>query len=349
MAVWTAWTGIVYHRTTTTRRALLSFLAADFAVGAAAVLSTGLVDTRARIEAGALTLPTVWSAAPVIAVAIALGWRGGVAAAALMGGADLLERGALESGPDPQRGPDGPHRRGGRLPHRAGPHRRAHPGPGPASGSRHARAPAPGPRHPRRRAAGAGAGAAARRGDRRREPRPGPDGRGAGVALRSLVTAGTRSRVPTVGGDPVDLAGPVRSARPAGRTPGDARRARRAGAAAQRGRARGRRSGGRRAGQRPRARRPGRRRPRSPRLDPGRGRGRRRRRDGPRRRSRHPRRPPGAGPPRRPPRRRALHPGPAARRRRHRRGGLRPGPGHGGRDARAAPARAARRRPRRSI
>lgn len=95
MAVWTAWTGIVYHRTTTTRRALLSFLAADFAVGAAAVLSTDLVDTRAHIEAGALTLPTVWSAAPVIAVAIALGWRGGVAAAALMGGADLLERGAL--------------------------------------------------------------------------------------------------------------------------------------------------------------------------------------------------------------------------------------------------------------
>jgi len=95
MAVWTAWTGIVYHRTTTPRRALLSFLAADFAVGAGAVLSTDLVDTQARIQAGALTLPTVWSSAPVIAVAIALGWRGGVAAAALMGVADLVERGAL--------------------------------------------------------------------------------------------------------------------------------------------------------------------------------------------------------------------------------------------------------------
>ena len=95
MAVWTAWTSIVYHRTTTTRRALPAFLAADFAAGAGAVLSTDLVDTRARIQAGALTLPTVWSAAPVIAVAIALGWRGGVAAAALMGVADLIERGAL--------------------------------------------------------------------------------------------------------------------------------------------------------------------------------------------------------------------------------------------------------------
>ncbi|MEY9890917.1 signal transduction histidine kinase [Catenulispora sp. MAP5-51] len=95
MSVWTAWTGIVYHRTTTPRRALLSFLAADLAVGAAAVLSTVLVDTPTRIQDGALTLPTVWSSAPVIAAAIALGWRGGVGAAALMGGADLLERGAL--------------------------------------------------------------------------------------------------------------------------------------------------------------------------------------------------------------------------------------------------------------
>ena len=95
MAVWTAWTGIVYHRTTTTRRALLAFLGADFAVAAAAVLSTDLVDTSARIQAGALTLPTVWASAPVIAVAITLGWRGGVAAAAAMGVVDLVERGAL--------------------------------------------------------------------------------------------------------------------------------------------------------------------------------------------------------------------------------------------------------------
>lgn len=95
MAAWTGWTGIVYHRTTTTRRALLSFLAADFAIGAASVLSTDLVDTSARIQAGAITLPTVWASAPVVAAAVALGWRGGVAAAALMGAVDLLERGAL--------------------------------------------------------------------------------------------------------------------------------------------------------------------------------------------------------------------------------------------------------------
>nr|WP_228554995.1 DUF5931 domain-containing protein [Catenulispora pinisilvae] len=95
MAVWTAWTGIVYHRPAITRRALFSFLATDLAVGAAAVLSTDLVDTASRIDSGALTLPTVWASAPVIAVAVALGWRGGVAAAGVMGLADLVERGAL--------------------------------------------------------------------------------------------------------------------------------------------------------------------------------------------------------------------------------------------------------------
>jgi signal transduction histidine kinase len=95
MAAWTAWTGIVYHRTTTSRRALLAFVAADLAVGAASVLSTLGVDTAERVHGGEMTLPTVWSAAPVIAAAIALGWRGGVGGAAFVGAADLLERGRL--------------------------------------------------------------------------------------------------------------------------------------------------------------------------------------------------------------------------------------------------------------
>ncbi|MFL6110330.1 MAG: MacS family sensor histidine kinase [Catenulispora sp.] len=95
MGFWTAWTGIVYHRTTTSRRALLAFVGADLAIGAAAVLSTALVDTSERVHHGALTLPTAWSAAPVIAAALALGWRGGLAAAALVGAADVVERGAL--------------------------------------------------------------------------------------------------------------------------------------------------------------------------------------------------------------------------------------------------------------
>ncbi|GAA2045867.1 DUF5931 domain-containing protein [Catenulispora yoronensis] len=95
MAAWTGWTGIVYHRTSTTRPALLAFVVTDLAIGAASVLSTVLVDTPERVHRGAMTLPTVWSAAPVIAAAIALGWRGGLAGAAAIGAADLAERGAL--------------------------------------------------------------------------------------------------------------------------------------------------------------------------------------------------------------------------------------------------------------
>ncbi|NUR25324.1 MAG: sensor histidine kinase, partial [Catenulispora sp.] len=95
LGAWTAWTGIVYHRTSTTRRALLAFIVADLAVGAASVLSTVLVDTPERVHRGEMTLPTVWSAAPVIAAAIALGWRGGLAGAAFVGAADLVERGDL--------------------------------------------------------------------------------------------------------------------------------------------------------------------------------------------------------------------------------------------------------------
>jgi signal transduction histidine kinase len=95
MGAWTGWTVIVYHRTTTTRGALLAFVGTDLAIGAASVLSTVLVDTPQRVHAGGMTLPTVWSSAPVIALAIALGWRGGLAGALVIGCADLVERGAL--------------------------------------------------------------------------------------------------------------------------------------------------------------------------------------------------------------------------------------------------------------
>ena len=310
MAVWTAWTGIVYHRTTTPRRALLAFLAADFAVGAAAVLSTELVDTQ-------LADP---GRRPDAADRLVLGagdrdrHRAGLARRGGGGRSDGRRRPPrarrAEPGLDPQHRLDGPDRRGHRLRHRARPHRRAHPGPGPAAGGRHPRAPAAGPRHPRRRAAGAGPGPAARRGDRRRGPRPGPDGRGAGsrAALAGAQLARGRGRHRGRPGGP----GPERPARPAGRAPGDAGRSRHAGDAARPGGARGGRGGRRRAGQRPAARRPRDRRPRGPRVDPGRGRGRRGRRDSPRRRPRHPRGPAGGGARRRPARRRALHPGPAA-------------------------------------
>ncbi|MGH3341686.1 MAG: MacS family sensor histidine kinase [Carbonactinosporaceae bacterium] len=89
MAAWTAATALVYRgrggRT-------WPVLAADIAVGAAAVLVTRLVDSPERIEAGASTLPSIWSAAPVLAWAIKGGWPAGAAGAAIIAVADVVER-----------------------------------------------------------------------------------------------------------------------------------------------------------------------------------------------------------------------------------------------------------------
>jgi signal transduction histidine kinase len=64
----------------------------DLALGVAAVLSSVLLDDPDRIAAGAQTLPVTWAAAPVLAVAIRGGWVAGLAAAAVVGAADLVHR-----------------------------------------------------------------------------------------------------------------------------------------------------------------------------------------------------------------------------------------------------------------
>jgi signal transduction histidine kinase len=92
MAVWTIWTVAAYRRP---HARLLPLVAADLAVAAAAVLSTRVVDSPARWAGGGITLPTIWSSAPVVACAIAFGWRGGLAGSAVLGAADLVERGAI--------------------------------------------------------------------------------------------------------------------------------------------------------------------------------------------------------------------------------------------------------------
>jgi len=92
MAAWTGGTVLTYRRP---RTRLLPLVAADLAVSVAAVLSTRLVDSPARWSGGAITLPTIWSSAPVVACAIAFGWRGGLVGCAVLGAADLAERGAI--------------------------------------------------------------------------------------------------------------------------------------------------------------------------------------------------------------------------------------------------------------
>lgn len=92
MAIWTGWTVLAYRRR---HVRLLPLVAADLAVAVAAVLSTRVVDSSARLYSGAITLPTIWSSAPVVACGIAFGWRAGLAGCAILGAADLAERGAI--------------------------------------------------------------------------------------------------------------------------------------------------------------------------------------------------------------------------------------------------------------
>lgn len=92
MALWTAGVTNAY-RSPSGRR--WPVLALDLALAVSAVLAARLLDDPDRIAAGAQTLPVVWVAAPVLAFAIVGGWPAGVAAALVVGAADLAHRGTL--------------------------------------------------------------------------------------------------------------------------------------------------------------------------------------------------------------------------------------------------------------
>ncbi|MFC5137069.1 MacS family sensor histidine kinase [Actinomycetospora rhizophila] len=76
MAVWTVVSSTRYLRTGDPVTACL-----DLVLTALATASTLLVDTPQRVADGGPVITTVWSAGPVLALAIALGWRGGLGGA----------------------------------------------------------------------------------------------------------------------------------------------------------------------------------------------------------------------------------------------------------------------------
>jgi signal transduction histidine kinase len=78
MAVWTAVSSWRYLRTGDPVTAVV-----DLGLTSLATVSTLLVETPERIAAGGAVVTTVWSAGPVLALAVALGWRGGLGAAVL--------------------------------------------------------------------------------------------------------------------------------------------------------------------------------------------------------------------------------------------------------------------------
>jgi signal transduction histidine kinase len=87
-----AWTAYLHVRRAVLRRPVgHRILAADLAVTTALVISTLAVDDRARIAAGAATLPSIWAASPVAGYAVGSGWRAGLVAAFVIGAADVVE------------------------------------------------------------------------------------------------------------------------------------------------------------------------------------------------------------------------------------------------------------------
>ena len=95
MALLTVWTAATSHgfRNPLFRRPAL--LITDVAIAVGCVLATRWLDDPERVAQGTMTLPTVWSSAPVLACAIKGGWRTGAIAALAIGGSNVLERGAL--------------------------------------------------------------------------------------------------------------------------------------------------------------------------------------------------------------------------------------------------------------
>ncbi|WP_398857862.1 MULTISPECIES: MacS family sensor histidine kinase [Streptomyces] len=95
MGVLTLWTLLTWNRVSSAERCTRRFLVADLAVALSGILLTGVLDTRFRIEDGAATLPSVWTAGAVLGCAIKGGWRWAAGAATLVALANAIEREGL--------------------------------------------------------------------------------------------------------------------------------------------------------------------------------------------------------------------------------------------------------------
>ena len=95
MAGWTCVTVAAYRRPAGRTAWLITL---DLGVAVALILSTRWIDTAARINAGAPTIPTAWAAASVLACGVASGPWAGFGAALLIAAADLVEHPTITSG-----------------------------------------------------------------------------------------------------------------------------------------------------------------------------------------------------------------------------------------------------------
>ncbi|GHF32054.1 MULTISPECIES: MacS family sensor histidine kinase [Streptomyces] len=93
MAALTVWMLLTWNRVTAPERCTRSFLIADLGIALTGILLTAVVDSPARIDGGAATLPTVWAGGAVLGLAIKGGWRWAAAGSTLVAAANLAERG----------------------------------------------------------------------------------------------------------------------------------------------------------------------------------------------------------------------------------------------------------------
>jgi signal transduction histidine kinase len=92
MACWTVVTVAAFSRPSGRQPWLI---VTDVAVSVGLILSTRLIDTAARIDHGAPTIPGIWAASAVLACAVAGGPWTGLAGAVAVCAADLAERDAF--------------------------------------------------------------------------------------------------------------------------------------------------------------------------------------------------------------------------------------------------------------
>ncbi|MEE4541620.1 DUF5931 domain-containing protein [Streptomyces sp. V4-01] len=93
MALLSVWTLGTIGRVRGAERCTRPFLAVDLTMAVGGILLTGWVDTAGRIESGAFTLPSIWTAGAVLAYALKGGWRWAAVASTAVAAADLAERG----------------------------------------------------------------------------------------------------------------------------------------------------------------------------------------------------------------------------------------------------------------
>ncbi|MFF2653368.1 MacS family sensor histidine kinase [Streptomyces sp. NPDC058045] len=93
--VLTGWTFATLGRVRSAATCTRGFLAADLLLALTGILLTPLAVTHERVVTGGPTLPSIWAAGSVLAFALKGGWRWAAGASALVGVANIVQRGAL--------------------------------------------------------------------------------------------------------------------------------------------------------------------------------------------------------------------------------------------------------------